>query len=57
MQDNKPHTSLQHDMLSATPPLAIYLPPTVKRLVGNAAVGAKGPPRGTETTFNYAGPS
>jgi len=41
MQDNKPHTSSQHDMLSATPPLAIYLPPTVKLLAGNAAEGAK----------------
>ncbi len=43
MQNNKPHTYPQYDMLSATPPLPrIYLPPTVKRLAGNAAEGLKG---------------
>ncbi len=43
-------------MLSATPPLAIYLPPTVKRLAGNAAEASKGGYR-TETGANYYGPS
>jgi hypothetical protein len=41
MQDNKSDAESHHDMLPASPPLAIYLPPTVQRLAGDAAEGAK----------------